>query len=164
MTRQAITSFEEHVEKWWWSIIIVAGLFILLWLYQMVMQFLPLYDKLESIAELFLEEFGKDYLLGLLQDHIHGVNKLEVLRKTLGIIASFLFKTFLTVIVGSDWMLKSSVDEWRIYDQDNMMEMNKNGEFCVLENNNPNELYEKRDSVMKTFHNVIAGKWQDPEL
>lgn len=104
-------------------------------------------ESRKGIAAFLLDE-GRQLLLPLLVGHIDSLVSLVTSGPLWSLVFTFYTQVYLTAIVGSDWMLHASAEEWDSQGNECYEELQDRGNF---EDVNARTLHKQRDEAMQAM-------------
>jgi len=113
MTPSRVLAFYQDAEKWSWVCKFVTLCCFGLYISKICRQIQEIEERNEGLAALVLEQARK-LLLPLLLGKVASMGSLLLSGVVWSMLFTLMTATLLTTVVGADWMMRSTVDEWHV--------------------------------------------------
>lgn len=128
MSRKGVLDFCQAVEKWTTICHLVALFCFSVYLVKIYMTIHEIEERKEGLAAFALEQVRK-LLLPLLLGEVTNLVSLLFSGVVWSMLFTFSAAMFLTTIVGADWMMRSSAEEWHAQGEEYYVEMQEEHKF-----------------------------------
>jgi len=128
MSRNKVLDFCRLAERWTGIFKSVALLCFILYTLKIYLTIHEIEERNEGLSAFALEQARK-LLLPLLLGQVTNLVSMLLSGVVWSMLFTFATAMFLTTVVGADWMMRSSAEEWYAQDQDYMAELQEEHKF-----------------------------------
>jgi len=154
MPRNAVAAFSTYTRWCMHGMRLIALLCILAYTWKLGVRIHRIEERREGIAAFLLEE-ARQTLLPLLLGHVDSLVSLIFSGPMWSLVCTFVMEMYMTAIVGADWMLRASADEWKSQGVEHFVELQEQGS---LDNRSAEELHQRRVSAMQAMLELTENR------